>query len=61
VEEIEEMNAVFDENATADLRLPKPVPGAERGVAGVVFKKRMQRRAEQAGFEDAGDGWFSGS
>ena len=55
-EEIEEMDAVLDENAAADLRLPKPVPGAERSVAGVVFKERMQRRAEQAGFEDAGDG-----
>ena len=50
------MDAVLDENAAADLRLPKPVPGAERSVAGVVFKERMQRRAEQAGFEDAGDG-----
>jgi hypothetical protein len=55
-EEIEEMDAVLDENAAADLRLPKPVPGVERGVAGVVFEERMQRRAEQAGFEDAGDG-----
>ncbi|MGB7791533.1 MAG: hypothetical protein WBL39_09990 [Terrimicrobiaceae bacterium] len=55
-EEVEEMNAVLDENAAANLRLPKPVSGTERGVAGVVFKERMQRRAEQAGFENAGDG-----
>jgi hypothetical protein len=26
-EEIEEMDTVLDENAAADLRLPKPVPG----------------------------------
>src|SRR6516225_1212754 len=55
-EEIEKMDAVLDENAAADLRLPKPVLWAERSVACVVFKERMQRRAEQAGFEDAGDG-----
>ena len=54
VEEVEEMDAVLDEDASADLRLPKPVPGAERGVAGVVFKERMQRCAEQAGFEKCG-------
>ena len=49
------MDAMLDEYAAADLRLPKPVLGAERSVACVVFKERMQRRAEQAGFEDAGD------
>jgi hypothetical protein len=55
-EEIEEMDAVLDENAAADLRLPKPVPGAEWSVGSVVFKERMQRRAKRAGFKDAGDG-----
>lgn len=50
------MDAVLDENAAADLRLPKPVLGAEGSVACVVFKERMQRRTEQAGFEDVGDG-----
>ena len=55
-EEIEKMDAVLDENAAADLPLPKPVLGAERSVACVVFKERMQRRTEQAGFEDVGDG-----
>src|SRR4029077_815051 len=53
-EEIEEMDAVLDEDAASALRPPKPVPRSERSVAGVVFKERMQRRAEQAGFEDSG-------
>ena len=55
-EEVEEVDAVLDENAAAFRRVPKPMIGPEAFVARGIVEGTAQAGAERAGFDEPADG-----
>lgn len=55
-EEVEKVDAVLDENASAFRRVPKPMIRAEAFVACGIVKGSSQAGTERAGFDETADG-----